>query len=344
MISHAARTGRRHHWRSPSTSRHDSLRPIPFASEELHRGPTSNRILSSKYRDESGLQYYGHRHFTPGLGGWLSRDTIGDLAVQSPAFRIDLPFRAVTFGQGRPGQLLLGLHIPLRSELLNLQVFGLNDPVGRIDPQGLSTIGPTYRNWRRVREECTCGDIELNKCGHAASQEARNRSTLERPWLGGLWGPQKYEFCGRLCCDKNTLDVKRTGPVRGPMTIVRLPTGALQLSKSCDARAAPECSTLNTGTTDYKTAGWYHSHPEGTFGFSAGDLNWSHTAGRGDGYPFFLGEVDGGKIRRLDPYLVEATIPLSGGGFATIPDYPWAKTYMINAGGSSVEYTQPSFP
>jgi RHS repeat-associated protein len=65
------------YWRAPSTSRRDSLPSIPLAGPKPHRGPTSNRILSSKYRDrETTLLYHDHRYYNSLLGLWLSRDPI----------------------------------------------------------------------------------------------------------------------------------------------------------------------------------------------------------------------------------------------------------------------------
>jgi RHS repeat-associated protein len=73
----------------PAPSPAASLRhPPQLASKNPHRGPASNRILSSKYRDEMGLCYYGQRHYSPSLGRWLSRDGVND---QRP--RVLLPAR-----------------------------------------------------------------------------------------------------------------------------------------------------------------------------------------------------------------------------------------------------------
>jgi RHS repeat-associated protein len=50
-------------------------RPPQLGSRKPHRGPTSNRILSSKYPDrESYLYYYGERYYTPSAGVWTTRD------------------------------------------------------------------------------------------------------------------------------------------------------------------------------------------------------------------------------------------------------------------------------
>jgi RHS repeat-associated protein len=38
-------------------------------------------ILSTKYWDvDTKLAYYGFRYFSPGMGRWMSRDPIGELA------------------------------------------------------------------------------------------------------------------------------------------------------------------------------------------------------------------------------------------------------------------------
>jgi RHS repeat-associated protein len=53
-------------------------RPGGLAGREPHRGPTSNRILSSKYRDETGLCYYGYRFYISDTGRWLNLDPGGE--------------------------------------------------------------------------------------------------------------------------------------------------------------------------------------------------------------------------------------------------------------------------
>jgi RHS repeat-associated protein len=69
----------RHHWRAPSTSCRDAPRSIPLAGPKPHRGPTSNRILPSKYADrESNLYYFGYRYYASGMGRWLRRDPTGE--------------------------------------------------------------------------------------------------------------------------------------------------------------------------------------------------------------------------------------------------------------------------
>jgi RHS repeat-associated protein len=62
------------------------LRPThggSLASKKQHRGPTSSRILSSKYRDATGLVDCGYRYYSPSLGRWLSQDPIRDDAFSS---------------------------------------------------------------------------------------------------------------------------------------------------------------------------------------------------------------------------------------------------------------------
>ena len=51
-----------------------------FFLQPKNRGPaTKNRILSSKYLDDStDWYYYGFRYYSPDLGRWISRDPIGE--------------------------------------------------------------------------------------------------------------------------------------------------------------------------------------------------------------------------------------------------------------------------
>ena len=67
--------------------------------------------FSSKYRDEdTGLVYYGYRHYSPSLGRWVSRDPIGQAGG------------------------------------ISLYGFVGNDPVNRLDPVGLSILDYDWYN------------------------------------------------------------------------------------------------------------------------------------------------------------------------------------------------------
>jgi RHS repeat-associated protein len=61
----------------PPTSHSQSIRMAGLAGRKPHRGPTDNRILSSKYRDQTECYYYGHRYYLAATGSWLSRDPWG---------------------------------------------------------------------------------------------------------------------------------------------------------------------------------------------------------------------------------------------------------------------------
>jgi RHS repeat-associated protein len=62
-------------------------RPGGLASRNPHRGPTSNRILSSKYRDwESYLYYYGFRYYTCSRGRFLNLDPLALRAYGDNAY------------------------------------------------------------------------------------------------------------------------------------------------------------------------------------------------------------------------------------------------------------------
>jgi RHS repeat-associated protein len=65
----------------PSAGPARRIRRGSLASRKPHRGPISNRILSSKYADrESYLYYYGYRYYAPAVGRWVGKDPLGDLA------------------------------------------------------------------------------------------------------------------------------------------------------------------------------------------------------------------------------------------------------------------------
>jgi RHS repeat-associated protein len=71
-----------------------------FFLQPKNRGPAqNNRVLSSKYLDDSlEWYYYGFRYYSPELGRWVSRDPIGErggrnlycFVKNSPVFSIDL--------------------------------------------------------------------------------------------------------------------------------------------------------------------------------------------------------------------------------------------------------------
>jgi RHS repeat-associated protein len=82
----------------PPTSHSQSIRMAGLASKEPHRGPTSSRILSSKYRDEgTGLVYYGYRYHSATVGRWVSRDPAAEqvgvnvylYSANTPAVAVD---------------------------------------------------------------------------------------------------------------------------------------------------------------------------------------------------------------------------------------------------------------
>jgi RHS repeat-associated protein len=94
----------------PPTSHSQSIRTAGLAGRKPHRGPTSNRILSSKYADrESNLYYYGYRYHSPHFGRWLRRDPHEESEADSTAY-----------------------------------LFVRNDPPGATDRLGLSVMRRTY--------------------------------------------------------------------------------------------------------------------------------------------------------------------------------------------------------
>jgi RHS repeat-associated protein len=101
-----------------------------FFVQAKNRGPArKNRVLSSKYLDDStGWYYYGYRYYSPELGRWANRDPIGE-------------------GGG-----------------LNVYGFAVNRVLNAIDPVGLYTLvddGGTWlvSQWNDVQD--AFDDLEL---------------------------------------------------------------------------------------------------------------------------------------------------------------------------------------
>jgi RHS repeat-associated protein len=93
----------------PPTCTPHSLRRSPLAAGNLKGGPTSSRILSSKYRDrESHLYCFGFRYYASHTGRWISRDPVGESG--SPglyAYTMNLPVSQSDF----LGQYIIGVDL-----------------------------------------------------------------------------------------------------------------------------------------------------------------------------------------------------------------------------------------
>jgi RHS repeat-associated protein len=105
----------------PPTSHSQSICTAGLAGPKPHRGPTSSRILSSKYRDrESYLYYYGFRCYAPEIGRWTRRDPLG---VKEPSSARQF----VSNRQINPVSKSGGLETAMR-----------NSPAGLLDAIGLT--------------------------------------------------------------------------------------------------------------------------------------------------------------------------------------------------------------
>ena len=98
--------------------------------------PPCNFGFSTKYRDsETGLNYYGYRYYSSGLGRWMGRDPIGE----------------------RGGK--------------NLYAFCKNNGVNRIDKYGLASgysLGWDWLNQKEDKKEITFSD------GESLTEEVKN--------------------------------------------------------------------------------------------------------------------------------------------------------------------------
>jgi hypothetical protein len=109
----------------------------PCASPKPHRGPIFDWVLSTKYTDqETGLIYYGKRHYQPEVGRWLSRDPVEDsvlrLSTSRPLFaNLDASDVFAVASLQRGGQVSQSLYR-----------YCHNNPIMLIDCFGYGYIGP----------------------------------------------------------------------------------------------------------------------------------------------------------------------------------------------------------
>ena len=88
--------------------------------------------FSTKYQDdETGLLYYGYRYYNPGTGGWVSRDSYGELGSE----QLNAP-------RSRKGRVLYRGSAEVSQEP-NLYAFVKNGPTGMWDKDGCE-IGYRY--------------------------------------------------------------------------------------------------------------------------------------------------------------------------------------------------------
>ncbi len=205
------------------------------------------------------MQLSGRRYYSPSLGRWVNRDPIGEIGG------------------------------------VNLLAFVDNDGIRNIDPFGWRK---RLTDFRRVKGPCPCTDKAVNLKGREAANDALKMSQDGEPFV---YQKQAYEveYCGAICCNATTQEIRITGPVRGT---VKIDSVTESLIFQCNPLAAKKCSELQATEGKFETAAYYHSHPQGTGArFSVGDFLTAHD--ELEGYPFFMASGDSppGEVMRLDP-------------------------------------------
>jgi RHS repeat-associated protein len=114
-------------------ARHD-YDPFGNVLSEISNFPISNTFkFSTKYFDpETGLSYYGYRHYSPSLGRWLSRDPLEEAG----------------------GMNLLGFvnNDPVNGvDPLGLAGYFFGGTGNSLDPEGISNIEILYRAWDNTK-------------------------------------------------------------------------------------------------------------------------------------------------------------------------------------------------
>jgi RHS repeat-associated protein len=193
-----------------------------------------------------------------------------------------------------------------------------NDPLNYVDCLGLE------------RRACPCDTKAVNqkareftdKAVQMTKDDEKNlpKNAIKPPSTG-------REFGGRICCNKKTGDVSGTGPIPGTWKTL---AGPIWVGEEVDPKKAPACTTLGS---DWEDAGFYHTHPSGSTGFSGsgGDVTWMWSNG---GYPNFLGRMTG------DPLRMDPKMTLYTDQYGTNP-IKWGEVNSIGPDGSE---TPVSFP
>jgi RHS repeat-associated protein len=133
-------------------ARRSVIRPGSLASKEPHRGPTSSRILSSKYRDRESY-LYGFRYYTPEAGRWRSRD----------------PFKETRSAESH--------------------VFCSNRPADTLDVLGLLECQSQAMAHRDPWYGSSWSAIETGRRRGCSSVASYSQSVRTLWWLPGFWQP-----------------------------------------------------------------------------------------------------------------------------------------------------------
>ena len=146
-----------------------------------------------------------------------------------------------------------------------------NNSIGLSDYLGLKPSD----GGRRKTKPCECGDDELNKVALLAIDAGIKDMKAKNDGL---------ERCGRLCCRKETGEIKFTKRVGN--------TNTKENREQCPPDLSPVCAIFGK---EYMLVGYYHTHPASP-NFGDNDRDWI----KAKNVPFFVGIGDG-KGKRLDP-------------------------------------------
>ena len=146
-----------------------------------------------------------------------------------------------------------------------------NNSIGLSDYLGLKPSD----GGRRKTKPCECGDDELNKVALLAIDAGIKDMKAKNDGL---------ERCGRLCCRKETGEIKFTKRVGN--------TNTEENREQCPPDLSPVCAIFGK---EYMLVGYYHTHPASP-NFGDNDRDWI----KAKNVPFFVGIGDG-KGKRLDP-------------------------------------------
>ena len=232
----------------------------------------------------------GQRFYSPELGRWTRRDPLN---LRSPTLR------------PRPGWAW-AFDFPYVS----------NAPISLIDPFGLEVATAAWR-----ASSCSCDEKKVNQAGCAAAKEAYQMGEeLKAQYVGNdtIVVASPPEFCGRVCCNRNTGEVTQMPIVKGPWLCQKSQDADGKTrwycgvgAHSCNPELARPCKSLGQGWED---AAYFHSHPNDP-AFSREDRDYI----KGRAVPLFMGHKE--SCRALDPMRGRVDFPPHGHGVGAIE--PW---------------------